>query len=369
MHQVQLGASAEIERTVLGSMLEVHLERLGPPSVVAKCRKSATPPAPSAWEALVKIEAFPINPADLAMISGRYGILPKPPCGIGMEAVGRVEKLGDSVEGLQIGDRVLVIANNNWAQYRTVPANLLQLVPESLDPLLVANMKVNAATAYKLLKDSAPLKPGSWIAQNAPLSDVGQRIIQFAKLLGFKTLNLVRRPEAVAEVLELGGDAAVEVRGDDEDLPERLQEAVGRSKISLGLDAVAGNATETLARCCSDKAHVVTYGMLSGEPSAIRAEHIVFRGLEHRGFWLSKLLNRFSHAERTRLYEEIAELLKKTPPRLNFAYWASMEQIGEAIRQVEAGAGRVVVFPHGKPEASKLSEGLEALPEPQEAHA
>lgn len=338
-------------------MLEVQFERFGPPRLVAKCLRVAEPGKPSAWEALVKIDAFPINPADLAMLSGAYGFLPKPPCGIGMEAVGTVVQAGDSVTNVSVGDRVVVIANSNWAQFKTVSASLLQRVPNELDPILAVNMKVNAATAYLLLTTFAKLKKGSWVIQNAPLSNVGRTVIQFAKALGFKTLNLVRREEALQEVLEFGGDEALLLHEAD-DPAEKVKERIGRSKLSLGLDAVAGAATEQLASACSSNAFIITYGMLSNSPCILKPEHILFRGIQHQGFWLSKLLNRFSFQERSDLYDKVAELLLEVEPYQPFSRYFPLDRIDEALAAAETGKGKIVVFPHGVPQDSLLAASL-----------
>ncbi len=276
-------------------MLEIRLERFGPPSIVAQCQKVPDLEKPSAWEVIVQVEAFPINPADLAMLSGRYGILPRLPSSIGMEGAGTIVECGKSVTDLKVGDRVMIVGNNNWSQFRKVPAKLVHRVSATLDPLVAATMKVNPATAYMLLTQYQKLKKGSWVIQNAPLSNVGRLVIQFANLLGYRTVNLVRRASAIEEVLAIGGQVAVL---NNSKTMENVREQIGLAKVPLGLDAVGGNSAEQLAKCCSNEAKIVSYGMLSGEPSQVSNEHVIFRGLQHVGYWLSHKLNRFSHQER-----------------------------------------------------------------------
>ena len=314
----------------------------------------------------MKVEAFPINPADLAMLSGSYGILPKPPCGIGMEGVGKIVSCGESVTDLAPGDRVMIVANDNWAQYRKVPANLLHKVPDSIDPLNVATMKVNAATAYLLLTNFAKLKKNNWIIQNAPLSNVGRMVIQLAKGLGIKTVNLVRRESAINEVLELGGDVAFER---NEELPQLVQEKLGRAKISLAFDAVGGESTEALASCCANKAKIITYGMLSGDPCHLRPERIVFQQMEHVGFWLSKLLNRFTYEQRCELYDNVVELLQTHNVQSQNDACFSIDQIAEALRMAEQGKGKAIVFPNGVPEGSPRAAELAARSSQEPQHS
>ncbi len=186
-------------------MKQVIHDRFGPPSVVSKCVELKDLPAPSAWEVTVAVDAFPINPADLAMIQGRYGILNKPPCMVGMEGVGTVTHVGRSVNSLEVGDRVVLLANNNWCSHRNVPATLVVKVPTSLDPIQLCMLKVSGLTALHLLTRVSQQKPGSYIVQNAPLSAVGRYLIQLAKAYELKTVNLVRRSEQIEQVKKLGG--------------------------------------------------------------------------------------------------------------------------------------------------------------------
>ena len=347
-------------------MLEIQLDRFGPPSVVAKCVNVPNVENPAAWEAIVKVDAFPINPADLAMLSGSYGILPNPPCSIGMEGAGTIVSCGESVEDLKPGDRVMIVANDNWSQYRKVPANLLHKVPDSMDSLTVATMKVNAATAYLLLTNFTKLKKNSWVIQNAPLSNVGRMVIQLAKGLGIRTVNLVRRESAISEVLELGGDLAFET---NEEFSQKVRQELGRAKITLAFDAVGGASTEALASCCADKSKIITYGMLSAEPCQLRPERVVFQQMEHVGFWLSKLLNRFTHQQRSELYDQLAELMQthNVEPKIDACF--TMDQIGDAIRMAEQGRGKAVVFPNGIPEGSPRAAELVARSSQEPQHS
>ncbi len=108
------------------------------------------------------------------------------------------------------------------------------------DLLQMAMLKVNPATAFMLLKDYQQLMEGDWIIQNAPLSSVGQCVIQIARSLGVRTVNVVRRLETTSKILSIGGSIVVE---DGPDLAQRVSELIGRDPVRLALDAVAGPAS------------------------------------------------------------------------------------------------------------------------------
>ncbi|WP_417734962.1 MDR family NADPH-dependent oxidoreductase [Rosistilla oblonga] len=328
-------------------MKQIRFEKFGPPSQVAKCVMVDAVGEPSAWEVVVDIEAFPINPADLATLAGRYGSLPKLPAAIGMEAVGRVARCGEAVKDLQVGDRVMVTANNNWAQQRKVPAAAVHKLPADGDLHQFALMKVNPATALLLLEHDGQLKPKDWLIQNAPLSSVGRCIMQIARVQGLRTINVVRRPESIDHVKRFGGDVAVV---DGPQLEQRVREAIKNQPLRLGLDAVAGTSTSRLAACLSEGGTIVNYGMLSGEECCVGGDQLIFRGIRLEGFWLSKRLNRMTLPQRTALYDAISEMIARKTLQFEVDSSFAMDEIAAALARAEepGRSGKVIVSVAGQ---------------------
>jgi NADPH:quinone reductase-like Zn-dependent oxidoreductase len=323
-------------------MKQIRFHSFGQPSAVVKVVDLPDVGAPSPWEVVVDVEAFPINPADLAMLAGRYGKLPKLPATIGMEAVGRIAARGASVTELEVGDRVVILANDNWAYRRKVPVATVHKVSAEGEVAQYAMLKVNPATAYMLLTRFAKLAANDWVAQTAPLSSVGRAVIQIAKTLKLRTLNIVRRPEAKAEVLALGGDLAIE---DAPELAARVRAEIGAQPVRLALDAVGGSGVARLAECLADGGQIVNYGMLSGESCAVSSEQLIFRGITLSGFWLSSVLNRLSLTERKSLYSTIGDMIEAGNLRMAVDAQFSFHEIHEAIRRAEQGGrnGKILV--------------------------
>jgi len=303
------------------------------------------PTDPMAWEVIVQVEAFPINPADLAMILGQYGFLYQPPTAIGMEAAGRIVEIGRSVKDLNIGDPVIILANNNWSQFRKIPATLVVKVPPEADINQMAMLKVTGLTAWKLLNDIVTLKPGDTVIQNAPLSAVGRYVIQLANILGVKTINLVRRPEQFSEVKRLGGTLCFV---DEIEVSMRVREQIGKTTLRLALDCVGGPSTERLGQCLNENGTVVNYGMLSLEPCVFSPEHLIFRNVRLVGFWLSRILNKMSAADRTHQISQLANLVceGKLVGAIDSTF--PIEEIESAFRRCEQSGrnGKVIVNPN-----------------------
>src|SRR5438132_14363525 len=98
-------------------------------------------------------------------------------------------------------------------------------------------LKINPMTAWRLLHDYVDLKKGDWLIQNAANSAAGRDVIQIARELGYKTVNVVRRAELVDELRVEGGNV---VLVDGENLREGVKNTTGGLPIRLGLNSVGG---------------------------------------------------------------------------------------------------------------------------------
>src|SRR3977135_1565007 len=169
-------------------------------------------PEPS--EVVVKMSAAPINPADLNSIEGKYPIKAELPATPGMEGAGVVIELGSAVRDLAVGTQVILPHSfGTWREVAVVAGDKLVAAPKEIEPIQAAMLKVNPISAWRMLHDFVSLQPGDWLSQDAANSGAGQCVIQIARELGYKTVNVVRRAELVDELRSLGGDVGL-VDGD-----------------------------------------------------------------------------------------------------------------------------------------------------------
>ncbi|MEM7041257.1 MAG: zinc-dependent alcohol dehydrogenase family protein [Pseudomonadota bacterium] len=330
-------------------MKQIRYSRFGPPSRVAECVDVPEPGEPSAWEVAVDVAATCINPSDISMLRGQYGTLPSRfPATLGLEASGVVTACGASVSGFEPGDKVIVVANDNWVQRRNVAATVLFKAPDDMDLPQLAMVKVNSLCAHIMLERITELEPGDFIIQSAPLSAVGRMVIGFAKARGVKTINIVRRDEAIAEVKALGGDVTFL---DGEDLAPRVLEAVAGGSVRLALDAVAGDLSVRLADCLDEGGIVLNYGMLSGQPCQLRPDQTIFKNIRLQGFWLSKLLFRMTQSDRTAAISETLEIMRRHGLENGVARTFPLRDIATALDFAESAErrGKVMLYPNGEP--------------------
>lgn len=324
----------------------VQFNAFGKAHEVAEVVEAGDPGAPAAGEVLVDVEAFPINPVDLLTIAGTYASRPKLPAIAGSEGLGRVVETGAGVSHVKRGDRVLLMGRENWMQRKRVKAAEVIPVAVDADPLQLAMLKINPATAFLMLKRYRELGPGDWLIQNAANSGVGTNLIGLAKADGVRTVNVVRRHDLVMPLRSLGADVVIV---DGPDLAARVSEATKDAEIPLGIDAVAGDATRRLAGCLAEGGVVVNYGLLSGKPCTIEAHQVVFRQITLTGFWLVKYLGAMSKDEKAALYADLGARVASKALEVKIAAVYGIDDIETALEHAarEARGGKVLVTPNG----------------------
>ena len=329
-------------------MKAVLVTRFGPAAEVAEVAEVRDPAPPGPGQVLLDILAAPINPSDFLVFQGRFGPTPPPlPAPAGGEAVGQVAALGEGVTNLRTGDRILALhaGRGNWRQRVLAPAAGVRALPATADPLQLAMLAVNPATALHMLTRYVTLSPGEWLIQNAGNSAVGHCVIWLARQRGLRTVSVVRRADQVAPLLATGGDV---VLVDGPDLPDRVTAAIGGQPIRLALDAVAGSATTRLARCLALRGTLVVYGLLSSPDCTVPASELVFRDLRLRGYWFTPWFEHASNADRAALYAELGQYVVDGTICVAIEACYPLERVRDALAHAARPdrSGKIVLLPN-----------------------
>jgi trans-2-enoyl-CoA reductase len=266
-------------------------------------------PKPAADEAVVEMRAAPINPADLNAIEGKYPGRREVPAVPGFEGAGVVVDLGANVKTVAIGALVILPHNvGTWREALAVRASELVAVPPEIEPVHAAMLKINPMTAWRLLHDYVDLKPGDWLIQNAANSAAGRAVIQIARELGYKTVNVVRRAELIDELRAEGGDV---VLVDGENLREEVRSATSGAPILLGLNAVGGESALRLANTLAPESTMVTFGAMSLQPLKIPNGLLLFKDLRFRGIWINKWYDNATIQERMETFHLLFKMAER----------------------------------------------------------
>jgi NADPH:quinone reductase-like Zn-dependent oxidoreductase len=323
----------------------IQFAEFGTPHEVARCVEVAEPAAPGSGQVLIAIDAFPINPVDMLTIQGRYAVRPPLPAFLGSDGVGTVLEVGEDVDGLAPGDRVLHLGRENWMQRKTVPAAALVPLDPGIDLQQAAMLKINPASAALMLERYVTLEPGDWVIQDAANSGVGHYLIRLARARGLHTVNVVRR-EGLEEDLRGAGADVVVVDGPD--LAERVHAATGGGAIRLAIDAVAGDICIRLGDCLAEGGTIVNYGLLSGEPCALRADQVTFKGITLTGFWLVKHLGNMPPAEVQGLFRDLAQKVLAGDLHVDVEAVYGIDDIARALAHAgrDGRGGKILVTPN-----------------------
>jgi trans-2-enoyl-CoA reductase len=266
-------------------------------------------PTPAADEAVVKMRAAPVNPADLNQIEGKYPIRSELPATPGFEGAGIVVELGENVTNVRAGTIVILPHNiGTWREAVAVKADDLVAVPPGTEPVQAAMLKINPMTAWRLLHDYVDLQKGDWLIQNAANSAAGRAVIQIAHELGIKTVNVVRRAELIDELCAEGGDIVL-VDGDH--LREEVKSATGGASIRIGLNSVGGDSALRLANCLAPGGTLVSFGAMSLQPLKIPTGLLIFKDLRFRGIWINKWYDNATPSERMETFRPLFDMVRR----------------------------------------------------------
>lgn len=298
------------------------IEKFGDPleSVILKTRKPSDvlPAKLEPKQVLLEHLAACVNPADINLIQGVYGLKPTLPATLGNEGITRVLEVGSEVKHLSPGDMALGLLNvSYWQSYSVQDAETLFKVDKNLDVNTAAQLKVNPCTAYRMIKDYCRMQPGETLIQNGANSAVGVYVIQLAKYWGIKTLNVIReRPnqqEVIDELKNFGADFVVteaELRNNEFITP--ILQQIGKPR--LFLNCVCGENAVACHRLLDNGGFSVTYGFMSKKPLMVGAQAL-FKDHKLHFFWMSRWYQereRLSRHEISAMLEEIADMFNKS---------------------------------------------------------
>ena len=321
-------------------MKALQLSSFGSPTDVVELTE-IEPDDPGPGQLAVAIEAAPINPSDLMLIKGIYGVRPGLPAALGAEGVGRVVSVGVGVDASRVGERVVVVPTleqATWRQQTVIDERNGVAIDADGDPLQLAMLGINPITAYCLLHDYAKLAPGAWVAQTGATSATAGYVLALAKQAGLHTLNVVRRADSARPLLDAGAGVVL-VEGPD--LAEQAAEAIGDAPLELIIDAVSGEPVAQLASLLKIGGPIVSYTARNRQPLKISIVDLIFRGLSVHGYWLNRWLSSAPQETIVRIYGELAALVDNgtlaAPVEATYTLADYREAIGHAARNDRHG--------------------------------
>ncbi len=240
-------------------------------------------PSPKAGEVLIKTEAAGINFADTMLRQNKYLFTPELPFTLGFEVAGTIEELGESVENVRVGQRVLaMLKGGGYAEYAVANAKTLVPIPKDLGSKEATALLVQGLTALGLLES---LQEGQTILVHAAAGGVGTLLVQLAKLKGAKVLGTASSEEKLEMVRGLGADVGINYTKDN--WTQKVLDASDGKGADIIIEMLGGEMGKRNFECLATKGEMIVYGAASGESFQISAFGLLGKMQTVRGYNLN----------------------------------------------------------------------------------
>lgn len=300
-------------------------------------------PEPGAGEVRIDVAAAGLNFADVMQRRGHYRGGPEPPFVPGMEAAGTVDAVGDDVER-EVGDRVVALTDEAYAEYVTAPEASLFDVPESMSFAEAAGFPVQFLTAHNCLHNWGDLTAHDRVLVHAAAGGVGTAAVQLAAHAGAESFGTASTGEKLELAADLGLDHGVNY--EEEDFREAVDAETEGEGVDLVLDGVNGETFDRSLDALASFGRIVVYGAASGEVAKPDTTDLLFENKSVLGFHLgnaiekdpSRVLGAVSDLRRLLAQGDLEVVVGETFP---------LEDAAEAQEHLETrrSVGKVVLEP------------------------
>jgi NADPH:quinone reductase len=252
----------------------IRIHHTGGPEVLSWEEVAVPPPGPG--EVTVRHHAVGLNFIDIYHRSGLY---PLPlPSGLGKEAAGVVEAVGERVADLQVGDRVAYAggAVGAYAELRNIEADCLVRLPADIAFDTAAAMMLQGMTAQYLLRRTYRVQPGDTILIHAAAGGVGLIVCQWAKALGAKVIGTVGS-DAKADLARAHG-CDYPIVYTRENFTERVRQITAGEGVPVVYDSIGKDTFFGSLDCLRPLGMMVSFGNASGPVAPVDLLELSKRG-------------------------------------------------------------------------------------------
>ncbi|MBS0467692.1 MAG: quinone oxidoreductase [Proteobacteria bacterium] len=243
--------------------LAVQIRQHGGPEELQVVDVQVGEPGPG--QVRIRHHAVGLNFIDVYHRTGLYPL--SMPAGIGMEAAGVIEAVGEGVTHLKVGDRAAYASNppGSYAEQRVMPAMCVCRLPDAIPFETGAAMMLKGLTAQYLLKKARPvegLEPGDFVLFHAAAGGVGLIACQWARALGLRLIGTAGSDAKCQLALDNGAAHAINYA--KEDFAARVKDITGGKGVKVVYDSVGKDTWDKSLACLRPFGLMASFGNASG---------------------------------------------------------------------------------------------------------
>lgn len=231
----------------------------------------------------VEIAARGLSFTDILMSKGEYQVKPPLPFVIGGEGAGTIVEIGDDVEQLSVGDRVIV--PGGCAEQVVVHTRNATLIPSRADFAAAASFRGNYSTALYALQRGR-LVGGETLLVHGAAGGVGLAAVDVGKLMGARVIGTASTQEKLDVIQEMGADHTIDY---SDGFREKVKELTGGRGADVIYDPVGGDVFDESMRCIAPFGRILIVGFTSGRAALAKTNHLLIKDAEAIGFTIGGL--------------------------------------------------------------------------------
>ncbi|WP_395629141.1 quinone oxidoreductase family protein [Sphingorhabdus sp.] len=307
-----------------------QIRQTGGPDVIAWTDVELAAPGPG--EVRMRNLAVGLNFIDTYHRGGLYPMAL--PSGLGMEAAGIIEAVGDGVTDWRVGDRVATFGPSigAYATARNIAAHGLFLVPDGISDDIAAAGLLKGCTTEFLVERCAKVQPKWDILVHAAAGGVGLLLVQWLKHVGARVIGTVSTDEKAALARAAGADHVI-LYG-KEDVAAQVRELTGGKGVEVTFDGVGRDTWETSLNATARRGLIVSYGNASGPVTGVNLGTLAQKG----SLYVSRpTLFDYYHnaAERAAGAEYVFDMFRQGIIDITIGHRYALEDAAQAHRDLE----------------------------------
>ncbi|MGH3976054.1 MAG: NADPH:quinone oxidoreductase family protein [Pseudonocardiaceae bacterium] len=298
---------------------------------------------PGRGEVVIDVGAVSVNFPDILVVEGTYQNLPMRPFSPGKEAAGRIIAVGEGVERLAVGQRVLTLVEyGGYAEQLSVPEELVMELPDAMSYHEAAAFGLVFSTAYFGLLRRGQMKAGETVLITGAGGGVGSAGVQVAKAWGARVIALAQ-DDANAEVARAQG-ADIVLTSAPQTLRDDVLAATDGKGVDVVLEMLGGDFLTQIIRATAWEGRIVVVGFASGGQNPIKPGHILVKSISVVGLQSSDYRDRTPELMRSTMAEMFVKYEQgKLAAVVDITF--PLERAGDALQYVKDGKvkGKVVI--------------------------